>query len=560
MADQAALFQLLHIHTEAWQAIQRYVSGSTAERIVLPAVYQDFIIALGRYAEVSSTDSSRGYPYLKSWEVLANVYKTAEADRLVYVTATRALELYRADFLLATEIELDITRIIAWLQQQDTMPSQGHRSLCETVALYAQRAGEYASTSSAIGTGIGPLAKLPMHAATPVAYPDAILRFLDALGAHRRVWSSLMYHVAYPSGPLEVPVRIPTHYVDFIVEVGRALVARGNRVVHYPDAMLMSTYFHLVERGAAVALTYHTPTRMMQLVISKDDQPDEVSHTAFTFENVLTMLDGFKLDVSADTQAVITQTHEAALVCLAGEPEVNLARQAVPQTREAALEMTQALWRSWGFGEVDITVVDQAVATDRPVSEADRLLAMVENQRRMLENLGEQISQSSSVVVPLPAAYAKFLTTTAALYKVWSSGPGDVTCSFGDLHLSFYQELVQTESDWEVHYNQVSSMLKISTVAYNYVKQATDRYKPLDGGKAGYVQHEPLSTKDSDTPHWPVRITVAAPWDFQIELLMLNRLEKALNDSDALDLTTLQVLEALDPLVQDCLKSHQKGH
>ena len=412
----------------------------------------------------------------------------------------------------------------------------------------------------------------------PVAATGLSQDVQEALDLHRRAWSALQFHVQHTTDSV---VTIPDTYVTFMVAVGRALASfPADRLVNYPDAVLLNTLYRHHQEQYDVLVSYDVTAKQLQIELDdpRTDAPARVSRSVFTFESVLGLLDRYQTDCSQDTQEVLLATVYAAnqvlgrkVVVAEEAPKRQQLRlmtpspsEPPPETAQIAAEMTMALWQSWGLdSQAVLGAVARAVEEALPVIEGDRIGSMIARQRLMVERLNDyvQLCGQSKAVVRLPSAYADYQSTLAALYVTFKDLGEEPILIFEELHGKYLTALAQQgkSDNWQAYYNSASSTLKLTTLLYPYASRAVEKHLPWNDARNAYIGLEPLLEAEPKDSRWPVRVTVNAPWDFEIERLILDRFERRYKEAGILDPISLQVLEGLDSMVEACLQQLKEG-
>lgn len=223
-----------------------------------------------------------------------------------------------------------------------------------------------------------------------------------------------------------------------------------------------------------------------------------------------------------------------------------------------------ALWQSWGLdSQAVLGAVARAVEEALPVIEGDRIGSMIARQRLMVERLNDyvQLCGQSKAVVRLPSAYADYQSTLAALYVTFKDLGEEPILIFEELHGKYLTALAQQgkSDNWQAYYNSASSTLKLTTLLYPYASRAVEKHLPWNDARNAYIGLEPLLEAEPKDSRWPVRVTVNAPWDFEIEQLILDRFERRYKEAGTLDPISLQVLEGLNSMVEACLQQLKEG-
>jgi len=552
------------LHIQAWQAIHHYVDSSLAEKVVLPTIVLNFLVELGLSVDsgalVQLGVADCGYPAIEPWRSVARLYRFADARCVVYEPTAQELEVYAEEQLLMKIADLDLLQVISQLSTEDPVNPELTVQICQKTVMHAQAVIDELQQDTV----------KEIHP-SPDGTATVAVETLAALALHRRVWSTLHFCVKHSA---DVVASLPARYVTFMVEVGRALASfPESRLVSYPDAVLLKTLYRQCQLGRDLLLSYNLYDR--QLVIESDDpasaDPAQTSVCNFSFDSVLGMLHQYETACSADTEAVLLATVQAAIVTLGGtvppsktgvpsrRTQVRLMTSSPseppPETAQIAAEMTMALWQSWGLdSQAVLGAVARAVEEALPVIEEDRVSARITRQRLMVERLNDYLEGEgrSKAIVKLPSAYADYMFTLSALYATFKNLSEEPIMIFEELHAGLLDVLAQQgkSDNWQAYYNNASSTLKLTTLLYPYQSRAIEQHLAWADARNAFVSIEPLLEADAKDSRWPVRVTVNAPWDFEIERLILDRFERRYKEAKTLDPISHQVLEALDPLVQ----------
>ena len=545
-------------HIAAWKAIWIRFQKSSLTKIQVDQDIVDFVIALGKtHLDISSVTEPtvEHYPHIANWASISSLFSYSNATELVFDMIDFKFRVYSCGVLIMTTGRVAFNGIVNRLKTDPLCQIQYTFDLMEHTFMSAQAV----------------FAKLGTQLAETADSIELIPSFLEALESHRRIWSSLALHCTMPKDPESTPVSIPKRHVEFMAEVGRVLASYPDtQNVCYPDGMMMIELYHFNTPEFDIDLAYSKEDKRMIITLSEGDQPPTTSHCVFTFESVLGMLDSFKEKASKETQDVIIKTYAAARACLAGKPITLPAPMSLlgnPENVKRVAELTLELWQHW---KVDLNKAVSAlgpaiescipaIEAAAPVIEQDPVTAMIARQRLMLERIALWVVSSDEPIVKLPDAYAKFLLVYAGLYESLPEGDWAI---FEELHAGYFKVIAPAD-DWKAWYNKSCSVLTLTSLADAIHKNAVPKvvhWSEDSRKKYCFVSFEPMLTKrQRSLPFWSVKVSAHSPWDFGIEMMLLDRLERRLKDADQVDELTLKTLEALDPVVQNCLEEIRKG-
>lgn len=405
---------------------------------------------------------------------------------------------------------------------------------------------------------------------------------------HVKAWRVIRQYVR---SSLVEKVELPAVYIDFIVALGRYAdssftIRMDGRYNVYPFLNGWRNVSDVYRQCKARRLVYDTADQ--ELVAYSGDQA-VLKITGLDFMQIVTrLLSEDQPDLDLTLAICIETAPYAEAVCDWVPPEQAAAivegpdvpskvdeevmtkeapkRQQLrlmtsspseppPETAQIAAEMTMALWRSWGLdSQAVLGAVARAVEEALPIIEEDQITARLARQRLMVERLNDYLEGEgrSKAIVKLPSAYADYLFTLAALYATFKDLGEEPIMIFEELHSGFLEVLAKQgkAEGWQAYYNSASSTLKLTTLLYPYQSRAIEQHLAWADARNAFVSIEPLLEADAKDSRWPVRVTVNAPWDFEIERLILDRFERRYKEAKTLDPISHQVLEALDPLVQ----------
>lgn len=479
-------------HIAAWKALTAYVTDQKQVEIELPKVAVDFFIALGRVAlNIPEVTEELEKPGARVYPII----------RLFPLITGLYADNVSSHFVYDTigqslEVYQGERILLSFYAGDFSHHIEGLQSKTLFVTELTDRVMEQTLAEAQAVVEWSNLNPTQETVVEPEVATGLSPDVQEALELHRRVWSALQSHVQHTFNSI---VTIPGKYVTFMVAVGRALASiQDSQLVNYPDA-------------AKQALD------RKQIVPEEEPKAQQVS--------------------------LMTPS--------LSEPP--------PETAQIAAEMTMALWRSWGLNsQAVLGAVARAVEEPLPVIEGDRIGSMIARQFLMAERLNDYVRfySQSKAVVKLPSAYADYLLTLAALYVTFRDLSEEPVLIFEELHSKYLAALSQQgkSDNWQAYYNSVSSTLKLTTLLYPYTFRAVEKHLPWNDARNSYISFEPLLEAEPKDSRWPVRVTVNAPWDFEIERLILGRFERRYSEAGTLDPISLQVLESLDSMVKVCLQ------